>query len=414
MLGNGRSRLVGMLRSGFWKFFSGRPRIARLLLSHRILRVSSSPQDFSFARKLVYKSSPAQVCLDVPILDASKSDSASDTYKPLHVHSFAGAGVVNNARFNSLVVGSNLVLESRREDGPWYLYKGKRPRRVGLINGQHIDLVAMQDVGVSENFPVGAYIGTRAPYNWYHWIANLLPTLHVLNQSGVPNHVPLVLPDEVRQIPQMMESLEFFRRGRQIIWIEKHQFFQFDVLYWAESPVYDAPFSRDASYRLPLILHAEAMDGYREEVLAYCSSFNSTCRASNGEKIFLGRRPGSSRPYNGPAVEGWAAEAGFRVVFPEEMSFVNQVHMFATATHIIGPTGAALANVIFSSAALKILRLRGSTAPYENYFSNLATVSGAAIYNLECSVTDYSNGAGGFLVEKGPFREALSLLVGSD
>jgi hypothetical protein len=212
----------------------------------------------------------------------------------------------------------------------------------------------------------------------------------------------------------MRESLEFFRRGRQIIWIEKHRFFQFDVLYWAESPVYDAPFSRDASHRVPLILHAEAMEGYRKEVLAHCSSSISDRRASNGGKIFLARRPGFSRPYNGPAVEGWAAEAGFRVVFAEEMSFVDQVNMFATATHIIGPSGAALTNVMFSSAALKILRLRGRSAPYENYFSNLATVSGAAIYDLECPITDSSNGAGGFLVEKGPFREALSLFVGSD
>jgi capsular polysaccharide biosynthesis protein len=127
------------------------------------------------------------------------------------------------------------------------------------------------------------------------------------------------------------------------------------------------------------------------------------------ERVFLARRQNSDRDFNSAEVEAWARADGFHAVYPEEFSFAQQVALFRSATHIIGPTGAAFSNVLFGSSELRALRLHGGAQPYDNFFANLASVSGCAVFDLSCSATS----GGSFLVEEQSFRNAVRLLLAS-
>ncbi|MDU0347377.1 glycosyltransferase 61 family protein [Actinomyces sp. MRS3W] len=68
------------------------------------------------------------------------------------------------------------------------------------------------------------------------------------------------------------------------------------------------------------------------------------------EKVFISRTAGLVRPCrNQDEVEGWFADHGFTVVYPETMPISAQVSMFRNAKKIAGFGGSGLLNVVFSS-----------------------------------------------------------------
>jgi len=399
------SRLTRALRRFLWIAASHFPRWVQTLTGHRILSVQGSPELSATSSTLVFNKSSGWVGENVEISGRESNHSESAVFPALRLWRFSNAQIVHNSRFNAVVVGANLVLPERRESGPWAIYKGRRPRRVGLIHGQSGHMVAMRTARPSRRLPEALFIGTRAPYNWYHWIANVLPALYVANEAGVPPHIPLIVPDEIRGTPQMMESLEIFLNGRDIVWISRDRVIETDVLHWADSPVYDAPFAQRRSDRLPLVLHHEAMVGYRNKVLGhYATSLKSH---GNFGKVFLARAPSAARPYNADEVHAWAEDAGFSLCFTDSLSFLEQVALFQGATHLVGPTGAAWSGIIFAQPSLRALRLHGGAARYENYFSNLATVSGAKIYDLRGDMSHGPTSEDGFLVDRDDFSRAI-------
>jgi len=280
---------------------------------------------------------------------------------------------------------------------------------VGGIVGQADDYVALK---VSKNPRVlqrALYIGTRAPYNWYHWIANVLPALYVANVAMVDETIPVLLPEEIGNSRQMLESLNIFLGRRPIVWIAKDECLQVGDLLWAESPVCDAPFSIDPAHRLPISLHRRAMQGYRDEILDFYSA--EVAAFTPIERVFLARTPASSRAHNHREIQDWASQHQFEPVFTEGLTFGQQVALFFHAKYIVGPTGAAFSGLIFATAGLRALRLLGVSEKYENYFSNLATVGGAQILDCNSDTPKRQLGPLEFQIPQQLFEQAMSRLL---
>lgn len=89
-----------------------------------------------------------------------------------------------------------------------------------------------------------------------------------------------------------------------------------------------------------------------------CSGIGSDPAARDRpEKIFLSRRQQAQRTCSNTAeVEAFFAAQGFAILLPEELSFAEQVHIFAGAKIIAGFGGSALFNAMFNSNA-KVLVL---------------------------------------------------------
>lgn len=364
-----------------------------------------TPLAFAETSQLVFSSASVVASKNLELGVKQHQDLDHSQFRDIHIHRFRDAQVVHNSRFNSVIMGNVLVLPARNEVGPWSIYKGKWPRRVGLVNGQSEDLIAMKAVQPARHFEDALYVGTRAPYNWYHWIANVLPALDVANQGDLPVHIPLLVPEEVQKVSQMLEALEIFLAGREVVWLGLDELVSVSNLYWADSPVDDAPFAVAAAERRPLRLHPVAMEQFRARVID--SVGRHIPAGSRPSRIFLARRPHSARPYNSDEVEGWALHEGFEPVYLEELSFAEQVALFSEATHIVGPTGAAFSNILFAGPSLRALRLHGGAHDYENYFANLAAVSGAQIFDLRSAPLSGE----GYVVEEEIFRAAVRTIL---
>ncbi len=396
-----RSLFPGWFRRALWLLGFRFPRITRLVASHRILRVVDTPLAFAETSQLIFSAASVVASRNLELGMKQQREGGHSQFRDIHIHRFRDAQVVDNSRFNSVIMDNVLILPERNEVGPWSIYKGKRPRRVGLVHGQSEDLIAMKGVRPTRHFEDALYVGTRAPYNWYHWIANVLPALDVANQGNLPARIPLLLPEEVQRVSQMLEALEIFLAGREVVWLGLDELVHVSNLYWADSPVDDAPFAVAAAERRPLRLHPIAMEQFRARVLDWAGSHLDA--GSNPSRIFLARRAHSARPYNSDEVEGWALDEGFEPVYLEELSFAEQVALFCEVTHVVGPTGAAFSNILFAGPSLRALRLHGGAHDYENYFANLAAVGGAQIFDLR----SVPSSGEGYVVDEKNFRAAV-------
>jgi len=375
----------------------------------RILEVCASPQNYLSKKEVAFPVGKNQSTEHISFDQKRQQLESTRNASALHILRLSNAGVTHNSRFNSVVVENSLVIPTRIEMGPWALYKGKKPRLVGRIVGQANDFVALKVWKNPRVLQRALYIGMRAPYNWYHWIANLLPALHVANVAGVDEEIPLLLPEEIGNSPQMLESLDIFLGKRRIVWVAKDEYLQVGDLLWAESPVSDAPFSIDPAHRLPLALHRTAMQGYRDKILNYYAA--EVAAFTPIERVFLARRPGSSRSYNQEEIQDLACHHGFETVFTESLTFGQQVALFFHAKYIVGPTGAAFSSLIFATAGLRALRLLGVSEKYENYFSNLATVGGAQIFDCNSDTPRDQLGPLEFQISEQLFEQAMRTLL---
>ena len=398
---------VPELRRRIWTKL-GSSKANRWIPFFRFLHVSDDAAPFAVRSYRAFPASPGVAVANRNVFEAPLRTLESIS-KPLFVHRFDNASVVHNQRFDSVICQDRLILPPRRERGPWALYKGRKPQRVGLITGQHVNIVALQRKSPFVEIPVALFIGMRAPYNWYHWIANVLPALYVANQIPETDGVPLLLSERVRTVPQMIEALGIFLCERPVIWVPPEELVHVKRLYWAQSPVEDEPFSIDRAERLPLQLHRNSMEGYRDALLEYGQQ-NKEVR-DFPSKLFLGRKDNYARPHNAEEVQEWAANSGFSSLALEELTLSAQIAVFSQASHAIGPTGAAFTNLLFASKGLRALRIHGGARHYENYFPNLAALAGAQVFDFPCGNSLLAGEGRSFYVQKGEFEKAVARLL---
>jgi capsular polysaccharide biosynthesis protein len=94
------------------------------------------------------------------------------------------------------------------------------------------------------------------------------------------------------------------------------------------------------------------------------------------------------------------------------LTFGQQVALFFHARYIVGPTGAAFSGLIFSTSGVRALRLLGVSEKYENYFSNLATVGGAQIFDCNSDTPKNKLGLMESQISQHLFEQAMRRLLG--
>ena len=83
---------------------------------------------------------------------------------------------------------------------------------------------------------------------------------------------------------------------------------------------------------------------------------------------------------NGPEICALFAAAGFEAIAPEQLPFEEQVRLFSGASHIAGPLGAAMANMIFAPPSCEVLIIDPGLA--DCYFWDLACLVGQRFHFL--------------------------------
>jgi len=194
--------------------------------------------------------------------------------------------------------------------------------------------------------------------------------------AKIPEYFPVIVPSEVRKFSTLWDPLVALAGKREVhLWPKDVELSVQRCAVIESPPVYDTPLSCEQSRRLPLTIDRETMAGFREHLFR---NFPQDSHVGGyPERLYLARRGDDIRSPNGADLMKIAIEFGFEIVYCEEESFATQMRIFESAKIVIGPGGAAFANVLFCSPGARVMMWKPEPVPSENMFENLALISGA-------------------------------------
>ena len=189
-----------------------------------------------------------------------------------------------------------------------------------------------------------ALLAAASGANYYHWLLESLPRLLLLKQAGFAlNAIDRFLVNQ-EQHPFHAQTLEILGiPNAKRVSAQKNRVFRCECLLVPSLPAE------------PMVFPSWTITFLREQFLAAAASIPM-------ERIFISRRrAGRRRLLNESEIEEHLRMAGFRTVILEDLSFREQVGMFASASAIIAPHGAGLSNLVFAKPGTKVIELVGPT-----------------------------------------------------
>ncbi|MGU3341863.1 glycosyltransferase family 61 protein [Methylobacterium mesophilicum] len=226
--------------------------------------------------------------------------------------------------------------------------------------------------------------------NYGHWLLEFVPRMLWFNDPTCPSGFPICIDDHMpethRQILELIDTRDRLilplpaqaTRFRELLTAPVPIFFPFDSR--PGVPVYDA------------IWPADVLSAMKRLVLQRLAASGTDLRPT-GRKIFLSRRAFVQRQLlNETEVSDVLTRQGFEVVYPEKLSFKEQVTLYYGADIIVGSASSALTNCIFCNPNAAVIALihdnrsfnfRGYTSMIESSGAKLLFIRGKKIDSSE-------------------------------
>jgi capsular polysaccharide biosynthesis protein len=193
--------------------------------------------------------------------------------------------------------------------------------------------------------------------NYYHWVAESLPRLHLL-EGYLEALDGIFVP---RGVIYSQSLAAFGIRESQLVPLDTMSHYQPQKLL---VPQYCG--GLNIATWVPTYL--------RQKVLRGKSQLQT-------KRIFISRRDAPVRRIvNEFELATVCAEFGIEVVQLSRMDFIDQANLFNSAEFIMAPHGAGLVNVLFCQAGVKVLELMPPNFPPNVYYSITAVTGGEYYY----------------------------------
>ena len=177
---------------------------------------------------------------------------------------------------------------------------------------------------------------------YYHWMFDIIPRLEILKRSGIEfNQIDWFVINSFNK-PYQKETLDLLGVPvEKIIESDRHSHIQATELIVPSFPGY--------------------MDWVEEGTIKFLRQTflpRITISKTNSEKIYISRAKARNRQLiNELEVSKFLDSQGFKTIFLEELSVLEQVAIFAKAEIIVAPHGSGLANLVFCSPNTKIIEI---------------------------------------------------------
>lgn len=206
-----------------------------------------------------------------------------------------------------------------------------------------------------ERIPAAAtFVDACAP-NYAHWLTEVLPRVALFCGDERFEKIPIVVNHGLHR--NIMESLYLVTGPeREIITLPIGRALYCDMLYNTSVSGY-VPFgwrTNKPPGRSHGTFSPPALNMLRRHFRGILP--NAEPRVWP-EKIFLRRNSEYRKIVNGVDVEQLVSSLGYSIVEPEKLTFLEQVALFNNARVIVGPSGAAMANMIFAPRGSKVIIL---------------------------------------------------------
>jgi capsular polysaccharide biosynthesis protein len=204
--------------------------------------------------------------------------------------------------------------------------------------------------------------------NYAHWLTEVLPRIAVFCEIEIYSDIPIVVNDGLH--PNIMQSLGLIAGGkRPLITLPLGRALRVEMLIQTSVTGY-VPFARRSN---ELDSHSHGLFNPMAFDLLY-KGLNKCIQKNTNlpSKIYLKRSSGHRNVVNSEELEAVLIEKGYVIVDPCNLDFVEQLNYICNATHVVGPTGAALANLIFNRQCSTVVVLMGKHANMSyRYWANM-------------------------------------------
>lgn len=187
--------------------------------------------------------------------------------------------------------------------------------------------------------------------NYGHWVLEYLPRMLAFNRAGVDADVPLFVNEGMP--PSHLESLQLLNAGKhRVVAVPKGKTLKFARLGVAPVPAYFPLDTKRGAYDTvwPTDIFSALKDAIEQAV--------GVDGRSREARLFISRKSfAQRRMLNEDAIERHLVRLGFEVIYPELLSFSEQVRKFSSARIVVGSCSSALTNCIFCPKGTVVLGL---------------------------------------------------------
>ena len=189
--------------------------------------------------------------------------------------------------------------------------------------------------------------------NYYHFTFGILSRLAFVDKIEEYRSLPVLVDADALEIPQMRDLFDRINVWHHpVIAVKEYTRIHVKQLIFASQNMW-----MPLNFRRGVIVNEKdylfsrtVVDNIRNRVLEGQQQFKATYK-----KIFLSRRNCSNRRLlNDDEIEKNFVDYGYHVVFPERLSFDEEVTLFHGADIIVGVAGAAFTNMIFCHDGAKV------------------------------------------------------------
>lgn len=227
-----------------------------------------------------------------------------------------------------------------------------------------------------ETIDQGIFMCGRASNNYYHALLEILSRLYYLSKVDNIIDYPLLVDQNILEIKQFEEALNILNIiGFKVRPIKEKINYKINKLIMPSDGVKFPYNLNNVSLGAgnDFIYDPNALKYIRLTALRACLS--SGIKLKKESKIFIARKQHiSRRPYNEDELWSIAERYGFVKVYPEDLTFLEQVYIFNNCKYLIANAGAALTNILFMGENSQILYCVSNLNREFNHFTTLAKI----------------------------------------
>jgi hypothetical protein len=260
------------------------------------------------------------------------------------------------------------------------------PSSDALVNPKYyLELIRMA-YRTRREAPDGILLAMPWHHNFYHWMLEFLPRLLCLEHCEELKSLPLLIP---RSAPR------FVRESLQL------------AGYWDRTvPLDDGVHLFKKLHLISTLAPACEVSPPAIEWLTKALAVPSSA-TSSPRKIYVSRSDAKIRfVSNEDSLKAILSEFGFVIANMSDHSPAEQIQMFHGAEYVVGPHGAAFANLAFAQPGCTFLEFF-SDGHFNGAFSRIAAIKGLRYGFLVGKPTSF----GGFSIDPARLRDALTDLV---
>lgn len=306
-----------------------------------------------------------------PVSEFDEAWRQSPAYPDAYISELSDVTLIPGSRL--LLAGRKVALSDELELG--FRHFGLKPKllNIQVAEGPVLTLLNVRQCDTS--IPDGIHLTGEHEANYFHWIVEILPRLFLYEQMQSETSLPLLVSAGLHH--NLYELLDLVRSpNRPVIQLNPQLGYRVGRLTYASDvsrifDVYDRAPGLDTTY-LPVSLLKAMVAVIKRRV--------GNPSAQSAKRLYVRRSSSYRLLLNQPEIEDLLVSHGFQVIDPEGLSAPEQIALFSQAEMIVGPSGAALANMIWCVEGCHVFVLH-SDHPFKKYpyWDALARVSGIRI-----------------------------------